>query len=256
MLLRRQAGAGAVGGVTPQRANEKKRAALRPFCFVCDRSGINRPAAAFSCGLASAGCFESSAGASRPRRFSSGPISGARPAKSWNSCSASLLPPRESSVSRKWSPLVARQAAVLLDPLHRVGIEHFRPDVRVVARRVTAHDVAEVRRAVTRRHRREIDAVLLQRFGFERHHVRRRRHLVRRDLVPRLVEQRRAQVLGGGEALVELARGQHLVEQFLRHRLAGLVVLGVVRQHRRPVGPHLVDLRRDTRRSRAARWCR
>src|SRR5207342_1135382 len=56
----------------------------------------------------------------------------------------------------------AGQAAVLLHPFHAVGVEHFRPDVGVVAGCVAAHDVAEVGRAVTRRHRREIQAVLLQ----------------------------------------------------------------------------------------------
>ena len=190
----------------PRRAIRMKRAALRgPFALL-RLLGDQPPAAVFACGLASAGASESSAGASRPRRFSSGPMSGARPAKSWNSSSASLLPPRESSVSRKWSPLVARQAAVRLDPFHRVGIQHFRPDVRVVARRVAAHDVAEVRRAVTRRHRREIDAVAAS--------APRLRTPSRPQAAGTwsgviwcqlLVEQRRAQVLGGGEALVELA---------------------------------------------------
>ena len=161
----------------PDRRNtrmQKERAALRPFCLSTIQSKDQPPAAAFSCGLASAGGFESSAGASRPRRFSSGSISGSRPAKSRNSCSASLLPPRESSVSRKWSPFSRVRPPFALEPLDGVGVEHFRPDVGVVAGRVAAHDVAEVRRAVARRHRREVDAVLLQRVGLERHHVRRR----------------------------------------------------------------------------------
>jgi hypothetical protein len=63
--------------------------------------------------------------------------------------------------------------------------------------------------------------------------------------VPALVEQRRGQVLGGAVAFVELLGRLHLVQQFLRHRRAGLVVLGVVGQHFRPGHPHLVDLRRE-----------
>jgi hypothetical protein len=70
--------------------------------------------------------------------------------------------------------------------------------------------VAEVRRLVTRRAPREVDAVRLSASASNGHHARGRRHLLRRDLVPRLVEQRGAQVLGGGEALVELAAASTL----------------------------------------------
>src|SRR3546814_15371624 len=40
--------------------------------------------------------------------------------------------------------VLALQAAVVLDPLRGVRVQHLRPDVRVVARRIPAHDVVEV----------------------------------------------------------------------------------------------------------------
>ena len=139
---------------------------------------------------------------------------------------------------------LALEAAIGLEPLHRVGVQHLRPHVGVITGRVAAHDVAEVGRAVARRHRVVVVALLAQRLGLEGHHAVGRRDPVQRQLVPALVQARGAQVLGRGETLVELLGRQHLVQQRARHRLAGLVVLRVVRQHARPVRPHLVDLRR------------
>ena len=68
-------------------------------------------------------------------------------------------------------------------------------------------------------------------------------HQIGADLVPALIQHGRTQVLGGGEALIELGRRQDLVQQRLRHRRTVLVVLGVVLQDDRVVSPHLVDLR-------------
>src|SRR6187549_1083319 len=79
--------------------------------------------------------------------------------------------------------------------------------------------LAEVRGLVARRHRRVVESVSLQGLRLERHHAGGGGDLVGRQLVQALVEHRRFQVLGGGEALVELGRGDHLVQQRLRHRL-------------------------------------
>ena len=89
----------------------------------------------------------------------------------------------------------------------------------------------EVGAAVARRHGVESDSGRLERIRLECLDIRRGLDLLGRDLVPRLVEQRRGQVLGGGEAPVELLRRQHPLQQVGRHQLAGLVVDGVVLQH-------------------------
>src|SRR5690606_35514149 len=46
--------------------------------------------------------------------------------------------------------VLAREPAVLPEPLDGVRIEHLRPDVRVVRGSIAAEDVAEVRRAIAR----------------------------------------------------------------------------------------------------------
>src|SRR5688572_7181397 len=54
--------------------------------------------------------------------------------------------------------VLARQAAVLAEPLDRVRIEHLAPDVGVVARAVAAReDVREIRRRVAGRHHRVVE---------------------------------------------------------------------------------------------------
>ena len=138
--------------------------------------------------------------------------------------------------------VLAAQAAVFLEPFHRLGVEHFRPQVGVITGRVAAHDVREVGAAVTRRHRRVVQARGLERLGFEGQGV--GGDVAGGLLVDGLVEHGRGQVLGGRVALAVLFGGQHLVQQFLRDRFAGFMVLGVVGQDRRPGRPHLVDLRR------------
>ena len=67
--------------------------------------------------------------------------------------------------------------------------------------------------------------------------------LRRRQPVPGEVEQRRRQVFRGGEALVEGPGREHAFQEVGRDGFAGLVVDGVVLQHLRPGGPHLVHLR-------------
>ena len=58
------------------------------------------------------------------------------------------------------------------------------------------------------------------------------------------VDHRRAEIFDRGEALVERLRLLDLVDQRLRHRLAGLVVLGEPLQHLRRQQPILVHLAR------------
>ena len=62
--------------------------------------------------------------------------------------------------------------------------------------------------------------------------------------MPGLVEQRGREIFGCLETLVELFRREHFVEQLLRHRRAGLIMLRVMLQHFRPGLPHLVHLGR------------
>ena len=60
--------------------------------------------------------------------------------------------------------------------------------------------------------------------------------------MPGLVEQGGGEVLAGLEPLVERGGCLQLVDELLRHRLARLVMLGVVGEHLGPQHPHLVDL--------------
>ncbi len=130
------------------------------------------------------------------------------------------------------------------EPLVGVMVQHFGPEVGVVTGRVAAApDVVEVGGAVTRRHLRQVDLELLQRAGFEGAHILQRGIGLLR--VPGQVKQRGRQVLGGRVALVEAACLEDLVDQLLRHRFAGLVVLGVVGEDLRVQRPVLVELRRE-----------
>ena len=91
--------------------------------------------------------------------------------------------------------VLALQAAVLLDPLDGVRIEHFAPDVGVIAGRVAARErVREIRRPIARRHRCELNARFLERFSFKGERV--GWNLIGPDLMPRLIEQRRREVFG------------------------------------------------------------
>ena len=184
---------------------------------------------------------------SRPRRASSGSISGSRPRRSRNACIGSSEPPRDEQPRAERRRRCARsQAAVLAEPLDRVGVEDLGPDVRVVPGRVAAgEDVVEVGGPVPGRHRGVVDAGTLQGGRLERLDLLDvRRDLVGRQPVPRLVEQRGREVLRGREPLAVLAGGQQRVHPLRGHRLARLVVPRERPQDRRVPGPHLVDLRR------------
>ena len=59
------------------------------------------------------------------------------------------------------------------------------------------------------------------------------------------VDQGGGQEFHRGKALVVIARRQQLVQQRLRHRLAGLVMAGETLQHRGLFQPMFVELRRQ-----------
>lgn len=99
----------------------------------------------------------------------------------------------------------------------------------------------EVRGPVARRDRGQRHPGVLQRGGLEGLGV--AGVGARRDGVPGPVQQGRGQVFDRAEALAEALGGLHLGHELLRHRLAGLVVAGVVGQDLGPDRPHLVDLR-------------
>ena len=61
--------------------------------------------------------------------------------------------------------------------------------------------------------------------------------------MPREIQQRRGKELGEAESLIECAGLLDLAYQRLRHRRAGLIMLGLVGEHRRLEGPVLVELR-------------
>ncbi len=82
---------------------------------------------------------------------------------------------------------------------------------------------------------------LLERFGFE---TKRLFRCIGTCVVGH-VDQRRGGEFDRGEAGAKSARRQHLVEQRLRHRLAGLHMQRMLFQHRRHRQPMLVELRRQ-----------
>src|SRR4029077_20897273 len=54
--------------------------------------------------------------------------------------------------------ILAGQPAVLFEILHRVGVEHFAPDIGIVAGRITTGEcVRKIKAAITRRYRWKID---------------------------------------------------------------------------------------------------
>ena len=59
------------------------------------------------------------------------------------------------------------------------------------------------------------------------------------------IDDRRGQILDGGEALIEIARGNEPLQQLLRHRRAGLIMPRETPQNVRLFEPMLVELRRQ-----------
>src|SRR6266704_3602698 len=62
--------------------------------------------------------------------------------------------------------------------------------------------------------------------------------------MPGLIEERSRKVLGCLKALIELFRGNDLIEERLRNGFAGLVMFCVILEHFRPGRPSLINLRR------------
>ena len=104
--------------------------------------------------------------------------------------------------------------------------------------------MAEVARLITRRDKRVVESVFLESGALEGIHIS-HQGSIGREHVPLDIEQCGSQILTGGIALVEGVGALHLGDEFRRHRLPGLVVLGVVGQHRRISGQSLIDLRRE-----------
>src|SRR5699024_3451236 len=125
-----------------------------------------------------------------------------------------------------------------------IGVQHLRPEVRPVVRRVTTgEDVVEVGGTVARGDLiRDIDASLLDRVAFEGGDVRNLGGLVLSQLVPGQVHHAGGDVLGGGKALAPLRLLLDGGDQLGGQHLTGIHVLGVVGQNLRLEGPVLVDL--------------
>lgn len=114
--------------------------------------------------------------------------------------------------------VLAFQAAVLLEPLDTLGIQNLAPDIGVIAGRVSAHDVTEVGRAVTRRNNGEVCASFGEYLRLRFHQRFRGRNVSQRDLVQLRINDGRGKVLARIEALIELLGGNYFVEQFLGYR--------------------------------------
>ena len=130
-------------------------------------------------------------------------------------------------------------------PLACVPGQYLTPQIGVVGRRIAAgKGMRKIRRVIAGRHRSIVGAFAFESGRLEGHDLGRRRHLIRPQPVPGLIDERRREILKGCIALAKLARAEHLFEQCRRHRLVGSVVVRVMGKHLRLVGPHLVVLRR------------
>ncbi len=131
--------------------------------------------------------------------------------------------------------------AGFLEGLEGVGVEHLRPQIGVVGRRVAAagEQMLEMRQAVAhddlRRHGDAREALALELGDVEAGRLLQRMNVE--------IDQRAGGVFHRGEALVEGAAGEQPLEQRLRHRLAGLAVPGIGFQDLRHLQPVLVKLR-------------
>ena len=130
--------------------------------------------------------------------------------------------------------------AGLGESVKTVGVEHFGPQVGIVASRVAAaaKQMLEMRRAVTHadfgRH-----AEAGEGFGFEGLDVQGFRRGVQMQLH---VQDGAGEEFDGGKTLVEGAGGEQAVDQVVGDGLAGFVVAGVSAQSLRRLQPVFVDL--------------
>ena len=134
--------------------------------------------------------------------------------------------------------------AGLLEGLEGVGIEHLRPHVAVVGRRiaVAGEDMPEVGRPVAHGDLRPACrcASSASRSNAAASIVTRRGKRMQVE-----VDHGRGDIFDRGEALVEVARRNEPPQQLLGHRRAGPVVPGKAAQHLRLLEPMLVELRRQ-----------
>ena len=100
------------------------------------------------------------------------------------------------------------QAPVLTEPLHRIGVEHLAPDVRVVAGAVAAReDMREIGRRVAGRDDGVVESDVAEGGCLERGHVDVGCRLFRAERMPGLIEPGRGKILARGEALIERLGG-------------------------------------------------
>ena len=148
-------------------------------------------------------------------------------------------------MSRKRWPFSRGHAAVFLEPLERVVVEHFAPEVGVVAGRIAAapdvREVAACDSAAALRARRPCTSsaprsrtVSTSCSGASAGSV-----------CQAMSSSAAARYSVVAKPWLNVLRLLDLVDQRLRHRLAGLVVLGVVGEHLRVERPVLVELRRE-----------
>ena len=131
--------------------------------------------------------------------------------------------------------------AGFLEGAERVGVEHLRPHIAVIGRRIAAagKDMPEMRRAMTHddlvRHADARHFLFLERGDVE--------IVARFQRVEFEIDQGGGDIFHRRPAHVEIARLQEPLEHRFRHRLAGFVMQGEAPQHFRPLEPMLVELR-------------
>ena len=136
----------------------------------------------------------------------------------------------------------ASHAAVILEPLEGVVVQHLAPEIGVVAGGVLiAPDVQKIAGAITRGNVAQGDIGLLQSLFLEVVGVFEWR--AGRQRVPLHIELRGGQQFGEVVALVEGFRLLDFGHELRGHGCAGLVVLGVMIEHGGIAGPVLVELR-------------
>ena len=195
----------------------------------------------------------------RPRRRSSGSVLGRAAADGGERVRAGRRCRRPRAArARNTSPLARRQPAVLREPVDHVGVQHLAPQVGVVARRRT-HRRRRARSSCCgsaaargRSGRRAAPAPAASNASTSAADGGARRlrrcHSWSSSAAPSIATVSKPWPCA---ARTPTSRSTTSCGE----RLAGLVVDGVVRDDLGPPGPHLVDLARGTRRSRAAPRC-
>ena len=137
---------------------------------------------------------------------------------------------------------------MLFEPLHGIGIEDFGPNIGIISRIVAiGKDVIEVRRAIARRRRGDIEFDASQELVFERFEAVARNHgqMFQIELIPSLIEHRGPQILDRRIALIEFLGIFELLDELGGDLLARFVVNGIIVEHFGPKCPDFVKLRRE-----------